>query len=166
MVSDPIDLIVPPFADLAVSLYFPRETGALTDHRLGLHTTYISKGNVAGQETMPEPTTTFAYLWLAAIDVLAPADAFAVVALGDSITDGFATTLDANRALPALLAKRLNSNKVTENVSVVNQGISGNQVLRDGAGLSALARFDRDVLSIAGVRWVILLEGQQVLSAD
>jgi lysophospholipase L1-like esterase len=158
-VSDPIDMEVPPFADLAVSLYFPHETGTPTDHRLGLHTAYISRGNVTGQEIMPEPVTTFAYLWLASIDVLAPANAFTIVALGDSITDGFATTLDANHAWPALLAKRLNANKGTQRASAVNQGISGNQVLRDGAGISALARFDRDVLSIAGVRWVILLEG-------
>jgi lysophospholipase L1-like esterase len=158
-VSDPIGMEIPPFSDLAVSLYFPRETGTPTDHRLGLHTTYISKGNVTGQEIMPEPTTTFAYLWLAGIDVLAPANAFTIVALGDSITDGFATTLDANRTWPALLAKRLRSPKGRPQASVVNQGISGNQVLRDGAGISALARFDRDVLSIAGVKWVILLEG-------
>jgi lysophospholipase L1-like esterase len=159
MVSDPIDMEVPPFADLAVSLYFPRETGTPTDHRLGLHTTYIAAGNVTGRETLPEPTTTFAYLWLNSVDVLAPRDSFTIVALGDSITDGYATTLDADSAWPALLAKRLNSDKGTQHVSVVNQGISGNQVLRDGAGLSALARFDRDVLSIAGVQWVVLLEG-------
>jgi lysophospholipase L1-like esterase len=108
---------------------------------------------------MPEPSTMFAYLWLAGIDVLAPEDAFTIVALGDSITDGYATTLDANRSWPALLAKRLNSNKDLQRIAVVNQGISGNQVLRDGFGISALARFDRDVLSVAGVKWVILLEG-------
>ena len=159
VVSDPIEMEFLPFADLAVSLYFPQETGAPTNHRLGLHTTYISKGDVTGQETMPEPTTTSAYLWLASIDVLAPADAFTIVALGDSITDGFATTLDANRAWPALLAKRLNSSQGAQHISVVNQGISGNQVLRDGAGLSVLARFDRDILSVAGVKWILLLEG-------
>ena len=159
LVSDPIDMEIPPFADLAISIYFPGETGTPTDHRLGLHTAYISKGNTTGHEIMPDPETTFAYFWVASIDVLAPKEAFAIVALGNSITDGFSTTLDANKAWPALLAKRLNDTPGTRQISVVNQGISGNQVLRDGAGISALARFDRDVLSIAGVKWVILLEG-------
>ena len=159
ILSDPVDLDVSPLADLAVSLYFPRDTGSPTSHRLGLHTAYISKGDTAGRDVMPEASTTLAYLWLAGIDVLAPANAFSIVTLGDSITDGYSTTLDANRAWPALLAKRLNANRGTQHIAVVNQGISGNQVLRDGAGLSALARFDRDVLSIAGVKWVILLEG-------
>jgi lysophospholipase L1-like esterase len=107
---------------------------------------------------MPDAKTMTAYAWLSSVDVLAPADAFTVVALGDSITDGYSTTLDADQAWPTLLAKRFNSDK-TQRVAVVNQGISGNQVLRDGAGLSALARFDRDVLSRPGVKWVILLEG-------
>jgi lysophospholipase L1-like esterase len=124
---------------------------------MGLHTAYISKGNVTGSEAMPEPTKTYSYLWLTGIDVLAPADAFAITALGDSITDGFTTTVDANTAWPALLAKRLAANN--QNVAVINQGISGNQVVRDGAGVSALARFDRDVLGRPGVKWIILLEG-------
>jgi lysophospholipase L1-like esterase len=108
---------------------------------------------------MPDATKMLAYVWLAAIDVAAPRAAFTVVAFGDSITDGFATTTDANLAWPTLLAKRMRGNKATQNVAVVNQGISGNQVLRDGAGISALARLDRDVLTRPGVKWVILLEG-------
>jgi lysophospholipase L1-like esterase len=108
---------------------------------------------------MPEPGTMFAYAWLSGVDVLASPEAFTLVALGDSITDGYGTTRDADRAWPTLLARRLNANTATRHVAVVNQGISGNQVLRDGAGLSALARFDRDVLGRPGVKWVILLEG-------
>ena len=158
-VSDPVDLDVAPLSDLAVSLYVPHDTGAPANHTVGLHTGYISNGNVAGSRSMPEPTTIFAYAWLAAIDVAASRDAYTVVALGDSITDGFATTRDADLAWPALLAKRLKESKSTQHAAVVNQGISGNQVLRDGAGISALARLDRDVLTRPGVRWVILLEG-------
>jgi lysophospholipase L1-like esterase len=158
-VSDPVDLQVAPLSDVAVSLYLPRDTGTPASHTVGLHTAYIAKGNVAGLPAMPEPATMFAYAWLAGIDVPEPRDAYTVVALGDSITDGFATTRDANMAWPALLANRLKETKSTQHVAVVNQGISGNQVLRDGAGISALARLDRDVLTRPGVKWVILLEG-------
>lgn len=158
-VSDPVDLQIAPLSELAVSLYLPRDVGAATRHMLGLHTAYISQGDSTAAVSMPHPTTMFAYAWLTGIEVEAPADAYALVAFGDSITDGYATTRDADRAWPSLLARRLQGNKGTERVAVVNQGISGNQVLRDGAGLSALARFDRDVLSRPGVKFVILLEG-------
>jgi lysophospholipase L1-like esterase len=159
LVSDPVDLDVAPHSDLAVSLYVASDSGAPTNHTISLHTNYISKGNVAGSEIMPDPAETYAYLWLSSVDVLAPLNAFTVVALGDSITDGYATTRDANLAWPYLLAKRFAANKATQHIAVVNQGISGNQVLRDGAGVSALSRFDRDVLSRPGVKWIILLEG-------
>ena len=157
-VSDPVNLDVAPLSDLAVSIYLPRDTGAPTNHPLGVHTAYISNGDVTSSIAMPDSKTMTAYAWLSSVDVVAPVNAFTVVALGDSITDGYATTLDADKAWPTLLAKRLNADK-TQRVAVVNQGISGNQVLRDGAGLSALARFDRDVLSRPGVKWIILLEG-------
>jgi lysophospholipase L1-like esterase len=157
-VSDPVDLDVAPLSDVAVSLYLPHDTGTPTSHTVGLHTAYISSGDVTGSPEMPNAGTMFAYAWLTGIDVVAPPDALAVVALGDSITDGYATTRDADRAWPSLLAKRLNPNGAAR-VAVVNQGISGNQVLRDGAGVSALARLDRDVFSRPGVKWVILLEG-------
>ena len=159
LLSDPVDLPVAPLADLAISLYLPVDTGPPTTHTLGLRTAYISRGDVTAAEAMPDSTTTLAYLWLSAVDVLAPAAASTVVAFGDSITDGYGTTLDANQAWPTLLAQRLIGERRTRHLAVVNQGISGNQVLRNGAGLSALARFDRDVLSRSGVKWMILLEG-------
>jgi lysophospholipase L1-like esterase len=159
VISDPVDLEVAALSDLAVSLYLPHDTGVPANHNVGLHSAYISKGNTVGSRNMPEAGKMLAYVWLAAIDVAAPRGASTVVAFGDSITDGFATTTDANLAWPTLLAKRMRENKATQNIAVVNQGISGNQVLRDGAGISALARLDRDVLTRPGVKWVILLEG-------
>ena len=158
--SDAVALDVPPFTELAVSLYLPTATGAPTNHPVALQTAYIATGNHVASATLPAETTTTAYLWLSSVDVMASDDnAFTVVALGDSITDGFATTHGAHRAWPTLLAERLATQKRTRHVSVVNQGISGNQVLRNGAGLSMLARLDRDVFTRPGVRWLILLGG-------
>jgi lysophospholipase L1-like esterase len=160
VLSDPVDLDVPPLTDLAVSLYLPGPTGPPSSHTIGTRTSYVAKGNVAAQGSLPDGwAKTTAYAWLSSVDVVAPPDAFSIVTFGDSITDGYATTTDANRAWPALLAQRLAGDKRTRHVAVVNQGISGNQVLRNGAGLSMLARFDRDVLSRPGVKWVVLLGG-------
>lgn len=158
-VSDPIDLEIPPMADLAVSLYLPRATGQPTHHEVAVHTAYMAKGNVTGAERLDVTQTTTAYAWLTGVDVVAPAPAYAVVTLGDSITDGFATTTDADLAWPTRLARRLSENAATRHVAVVNQGISANQVLRNGAGLSMVARVDRDVLGRPGVKWVVLLGG-------
>jgi len=160
IVSDPVDLKVPALGDLAVSLYLPGETGRPTTHGAALHTNYISKeGDFTGQPAIADAATSESYFWLAGIDVLAPADAALIVALGDSITDGIRSTNDSDHTWPELLAVRLASRKDTANVAVGNMGISGNKVLRDGAGVSAVARFDRDVLSQSGVKWVMLLEG-------
>jgi lysophospholipase L1-like esterase len=160
LMSDPVDLTVAPVADLAVSLYFPGETGPPTTHGTALHDTYISKeGDETGQATISEPVVTQSYYWLAAVDTVAPADAAVVVTFGDSITDGARSTSETNHSWPALLAARLAANKDTAKIGVANMGIGGNRVLRDGTGASALARFDRDVLSQPGVKWVTLLEG-------
>ena len=160
MVSDPVDIYVPPLANVAVSLYIPEESGAPMTHALALHTTFIStEGDFTSDSAIPNPTTTSSWYWLSSIDVLAPENARTIVAFGDSITDGLTATLDANRSWPSVLAERLNANTATANIGVVNMGISGNRVLGDGAGVSALARFDRDVLSQPGVRWVMIMEG-------
>jgi len=159
IISDPFDLDVKAMSDLAVSLYVVKSEGTPTNHTPGLHTAYISKGDTSASSTMPEPATTTSYLWLRSIDVVASANDFAVACLGDSITDGFATTVDKDQAWPTLLAKRFGEKKTGPRVAVINEGISGNQVLRDGAGVSALARLDRDVLSQPGLRWIVLLEG-------
>jgi lysophospholipase L1-like esterase len=157
--SDPVDLVVPKLADVAVSLYLPDDTGSPTIHPDGMHTAFIAQGDATRSTTLNPTATTTAYLWLAGIDVLAPAGATTVVAFGDSITDGVGATLDANRAWATLLAAKLASSRATDTVSVINVGLSGNRLLREGFGVSALARFDRDVLSFPHVGWMIVLLG-------
>ena len=159
LLSDPVDLSISPLADLAVSLYFPGETGPPTNHSTALHTTYVSSGDATGSASLADATTTQSYYWLAAIDVDAPASAGAIVTFGDSITDGARSTTETNHSWPALLAARLAAKKETADLGIANEGIGGNRVLHDGAGASALARLDRDVFSQSGVKWLMVLEG-------
>lgn len=158
-VSDPVALEVAAFELLAVSIHLPGETAVNTLHPLGLRTTYIAKGDRSADAVLADGETNRSYFWLTGVEVMAPEAAGTIVTFGDSITDGYATTPDAARAWPDLLAERLHRDPRTNRLSVVNMGISGNRVRRDGAGLSAPARFDRDVLARPGVRWVLLLEG-------
>jgi lysophospholipase L1-like esterase len=159
-VSDPVDLKVPKLGNLVISLYIAGEPTPSTVHLTGLHTTYISKtGDFTKAVEIADAVTTQSWYWIAGVDVLAPDDAAAIVAFGDSITDGATSTPNTDRSWPSRLAERLAANKATANVAVVNQGISGNQLLADGAGISALARFDRDVLGQPGVKWLVVLEG-------
>jgi lysophospholipase L1-like esterase len=163
VVSDPVDLPVPPLTDVAVSLYFPGETGAPTTHANGLRPTYISgPGDFTTSAAMPDATTRMSYYWLASVEVDAQPGTPLIVAFGDSITDGSRSTPDTHNTWPAILATRLAADKATANFAIVNQGIGGNRVLSDGAnfaGVSALARLDRDVLSQPGVQWLMMLEG-------
>ena len=160
LASDPVELDIPAVTEVAVSLFFPGETGAPTSHATALHNTYISKeGDVTAASEIAEPVITQAYYFLAGVDVVADSDAGTIVTLGDSITDGARSSNESDHAWPALLAARLAANKATAKIGVANMGIGGNRVLRDGAGASAFARWDRDVLSQPGVKWVTLLEG-------
>jgi lysophospholipase L1-like esterase len=171
MVSDPVTFAVPAFADLAIDLYLPDDTSAspspLTIHPASWQTGYVSpNGNFTGTAKLPvEATTRYrrgdglecaSWFFLTRVDVTAPVDRV-VVALGDSITDGTASGLDANRRWPDWFARRLADAGIR--AAVVNAGIGGNRVLQEGNGPSALARFDRDVLAQPGVTDVIVLEG-------
>ena len=159
IVSDPIDLAVPQLSTLAISLYVPEKVAQLTVHPLGLHTTYLAPGDLTSATSLAHARECNSYFWLTGVAVLAPGDTQAIAALGDSITDGYATTPNAEHAWPSVLFERSMARRPGGNRSVVNLGISGNRVLRDGSGTSALARFDRDILSRPGVRWIIFLEG-------
>ena len=107
---------------------------------------------------MADATTTQSFYFLTNVDVLAPPDAAAIVTFGDSITDGAVSTPNTDQSWPSFLARRLAASGGA-NIAVLNQGISGNRLLRDGAGVSALARFDRDVLAQPGAKWLMILEG-------
>jgi lysophospholipase L1-like esterase len=158
LISDAIDLRVTDFATLSVSLYFPEDTGQCTCHQVGLQEAYVSApGDFTAGVFAPTQTLT-ARAFLSGVEVLATRTK-AVVVLGDSISDGVGSTAGANRRWPDLLAERLNAKGASTHWGVVNEGISGNRVLADGAGASALARLDRDVLSVPGAAYVIVFEG-------
>jgi lysophospholipase L1-like esterase len=158
LISDPVDLRVADFATLSVSLYFPEDTGQCTCHQVGLQEAYVSApGDFTTSAFAPAQTLT-ARAFLSGVEVLASRTK-AVVVLGDSISDGVGSTAGANRRWPDLLADRLNAKGAGTHWGVVNEGISGNRVLADGAGPSALARLDRDVLSVPGAEYVIVFEG-------
>lgn len=157
--SDPVPFEVVAQADLVVSLYLQADSGPVTAHPIGLRTAWLAPGNQVTAANLQGANPFKSYLWLAGIEVAAPERAATIVAFGDSITDGFSTTPDADLAWPSILARRLGAQRNQPPRAVINMGISGNRVLREGAGSSALARFDRDVLSRPGVRWVVLMEG-------
>ena len=162
-ISDPVDFQVPRLADVAISIYLPNSTGLATYHSSGLQTNYIADGDVSGSTSISPAKITQSYYFLVNLDVQSfdvqgldvqdRAARGSVVTLGASITDGYASTADANRRWPNDLAQRLVDAGL--NIGVLNQGISGNRLLTAGAGESAETRFDRDVLSQPGVQWVI-----------
>jgi lysophospholipase L1-like esterase len=163
-VSDPVELSVPAMANLAIDLYLPGDTNvpsSLTMHNGAFQTNYVSApGNHAGAATFPMAATTQSWFLMARVEVSAPQSVGAVVAFGDSITDGSRSTPDTNNRWPNHLARRLVATPGP--MAVLNAGIAGNRVLSEGAlptGINALARFDRDVLSQTGVTHVVFMEG-------
>ena len=162
IVSDAVQLDVPPLSNIAVSLYFPDNTLGTTVHGGAQQTSYAATGNVVDAPDLAGKSwTKGSWYVLTGVDVYAPRSS-AVVALGDSITDGNHSTPSENHRWPDYLAARLAGNEGTRKagtLGVVNTGISGNRLLLDGDGPNALARLDWDVLNRSGVRYLILFEG-------
>lgn len=157
--SDPIDLAIPALSDLAISLWIQDSIRTTTRHLAAHQTNYVSaQGDFTAAASLAPDTTIISWLWLAGVDVTNPAATGVIVAFGNSITDGSATTLDANARWPDVLARRLLGSHEPPK-AVVNAGIGGNRVLAPGNGPSALSRFDRDVLMQPGVTHVVILEG-------
>lgn len=152
-ISDTVNFAVPASTNIAISFYLPNNTGSSTYHQFAMQDAYVSSGDVSGSASLSNPQTQNSYFFLSSLDVQNASSQGAVVALGASITDGYASTQNANDRWTNTLASRLNS--AGDTIGVLNEGISGNRLLADGAGQSAINRFDRDVLGQPGVRWVI-----------
>jgi lysophospholipase L1-like esterase len=157
--SDPVTFEVEPLESLAVSLFLPVESRIDTIHAAGRQTAYVSgSGDFTAETALEAATTSTARMLLSRIMVDATAGAQAIVLFGDSITDGSCSTVDANHRYPDALAGRLQEQGHAD-VAVLNAGISGARVLKDGMGTNALARLDRDVLSQPHVSTMVILLG-------
>ncbi|MEU7412017.1 SGNH/GDSL hydrolase family protein [Streptomyces sp. NPDC042638] len=156
-VTDPVPLSVPSAADLLVTVYTPGDSGPATYHRDAQQTSYLARagaGRAADEDGGAYTVTTGRWYYVTGVDVRGSA-AGSVVAFGDSLTDGNGSTPDTNRRWPDRLAQRLGGHQT----GVLNAGVSGNRLLRDGTGPSALARLDADALDRAGVRALVVFEG-------
>jgi lysophospholipase L1-like esterase len=159
VVSDPATVKVPAASDLAISLFLPAQTIThLSQHGSADQTSYTAPGNVVGAQILDGPAEIRSWPFVKGVDVKVPAQDAAIVAFGDSITDGAYAALNANARWPDELARRLLADKRTAGLGVLNEGIGGNRILHDTTGPSALARFDRDVIAQSGVKYVIILE--------
>ena len=167
--SDAVDLALPALARLAVTIHVPEGSGPSTIHGVGNQTAYVLRGDATALQVFPSGEAEESRYFLTRVEVESGPDAGAVVVLGDSITDGVGSTADRDARWPDALATRLQANPSTASIAIVNAGIAGNRLLNDGKppfiGPSSLSRFDRDVLSTPGLRWIILLQGSNDISA-
>lgn len=156
LISDPIQLPVPDHAQLMVNSFIQKPTTFKTFHWDAKQTSWLITGNqTANLNTPSSAKTTTARLLLSAIEVKPKQKAQVVAVIGDSITDGATATLDANTRWTDFLAKRLSPHQI----AVINSGISGNRLLTDGMGDSALKRLNSEVFQYSGVKTLIVLVG-------
>jgi len=170
MWSDPVELAVKQHEDVTVSLFLPETMKPEAFHPTGLKTHYVAEGDRCGDATLPAAgpgSRTTMYFFVSDVQVLAPANAKVIVALGDSITDGATAAINANAAWPDVLSKRLPALPDGTPVCVINMGIGSNRLLTsDAAGPSGLKRLEADVLSRPNVSHLILLEGINDISYE
>jgi lysophospholipase L1-like esterase len=181
LISDPVDLNVPALSDLAVSLFFPENAVATTSHVLAQQISYVSAetGDATAARKFPAPKEIDTWPFLTGVDVEASPSGATIVAFGSSTTDGDGSTENTNHRWPDVLAERLQKAAGGTELGVLNEGIIGNRLLADShsprqaggpfsdvlakfgdaLGSSGLARFERDVLDQAGVKYVILALG-------
>jgi lysophospholipase L1-like esterase len=159
MYSDPVDLSVAPQSDVAVSFYLPSQISHTeTYHAFADQDNFIAVGDQTGAASLTAATIVQSWFYMDGVDVPVIAGSKSVVAFGDSITDGAHSTPNANRRWPDVLAARLKADPARNQIAVLDEGIGGNRILNDQAGPSALARYERDILSQNGVQYLIILE--------
>lgn len=158
-ISDPIAFPADALSSLAITLHIDAPPAAQTGHPGSRATSYVAHGDQVSADEMTGAKPVDHWYFIAGVDVGAAPKARAVVALGDSITDGHGATTNGNDRWTDALAQRLQASNRTRDVAVLNQGIGGNHLLTDGLGPNALSRFDPDVIAQTGVRYLIVLEG-------
>jgi lysophospholipase L1-like esterase len=157
--SDPVDLPVHAFDDLAITLHYAQDPQGQTSHPGSRATSWLLAGDHLADADLPGAKAFQHWFTLSGLEVSRCEAPRAIVALGDSITDGHGATDDANDRWTDDLARRLEADPALRGLAIVNQGIGGNRLLHDGLGPNALARLDRDVLVQPGAAWVVVLEG-------
>ncbi len=158
-ISDPISFPAAALSNVAVTFHLDALPAQQTGHPGSRATSYYIHGDLVSAASLPGAQQVDHWYQVSGIDVLAPAKSASIVALGDSITDGHASTTNGNDRWTDVLAQRLQASSIGRDISVLNQGIGGNHLLTDGLGPNTLARFDRDVLAQSGVHWLIVFEG-------
>lgn len=166
VVSDPVEFPVTFGEELSVSIYFPRRVATPTTHSMALKRAVVSQhGDFSHAEHIVGGAISKSSISLSAVLVPAQPSQRVVVSFGDSVVDGDQSTVDADRNWPSDLVRRLGNSPEGAKLAVVNAGLAGNRLLTDGSGISAgfgisgVARFDRDALTLPGVTHIILLEG-------
>jgi len=153
--SDPIEQKAAPLSDVVVTMLIDTVPATLTFHAGSRATSFLLPGDHLADTQFASPRTFAHWYFLAGIEAERKTPSSAVVTLGDSITDGHGATTDGNDRWPDVLAMRL----AAKGIGVINEGVGGNRILLDGIGPNALARFERDVLTPTGVRYLMVLEG-------
>ncbi len=157
--SDPIAFDLEPRMDLAITICYGQTSPDVTGHPGSRTTSYLLTGDKTSVMDFTGAVQADRWYTINGIDVKAPEPAAAVAILGNSITDGRGSGTNKQNRWPDILAERLLENPGTRQVAVLNQGIGGNCVLRFCLGPSALERFERDVVELNRVKWLIILEG-------
>jgi lysophospholipase L1-like esterase len=166
--SDPFTFSLASLATVAITINFgtapPISAQGITGHPGSRETSYLQTGNAVTTATLSTTNSTQHWYYIQGLDVMAPSTAGAIVALGDSLTDGRGSDTDMNDRWPDDLSRRLQMGSGAP-VAMLNEGIGGNAVVTGGLGPTATSRFMSDVLGQSGARWLIVFEGVNDIGA-